>query len=82
LAVIGNSLSLDCVHQFFDDIKEITEGTMTFFKDAYLQSLVLNRVLSRVIPVPGDLHTRFHQLDGIYRMFWGGFLQPICWRLG
>jgi hypothetical protein len=84
LVVIGDGLSLDRIRQFlFDDIKEITsEGTVSSFKDAYLQSLVLNKALSRVIPVPGNLHTRFHQLDGIYRIFWGGLLQPICWRLG
>jgi hypothetical protein len=82
LAVVGDGLTLDRVRQFFADIKEITEGTVSSFKDAYLQSLVLNQALSRVIPIPGDLHTRFHQLDGTYRTFWGGFLQPICWRLG
>jgi hypothetical protein len=82
LAVVGDGLTLAQIRQFFDDIKEITEGTVSSFKDAYLQSFVLNQALSRVIPIPGDLHTRFHQLDGIYRTFWGGFLQPVCWRLG
>ena len=82
LVVIGDGLSLDRIRQFFDDIKEITYGTVSSFKDTYLQSLVLNQALSRVVPVPGDLHTSFHQLDSIYQIFWGGFLQPICWRLG
>jgi hypothetical protein len=82
LALVGDGLMLDRIRQFFDDIKEITEGTVSSFKDAYRQSLVLNQALSRVVPAPGDLHTRSHQLDSIYRMFWGGFLQPICWKLG
>ena len=70
------------MRHFFDDITSISEGDNASFQEAYLQSLVLQKALTRMVPIPGDLHGRFHMLDAIYRIFYGCFLQPIQTMLG
>ena len=81
LYVVGDGLSLDRIFQFFDDVMTITDAKTTSFRQAYRQAMAITQVIHRVVPINGDLHVRFHMLDAVYRLFYGGFLQPIQYRL-
>jgi hypothetical protein len=84
LFIVGDGLSLERMFQFFDDVMSAVDGRQSLldgkkwsFRKAFQQSLVFNDVIERVVPINGDLHSRFHTLDTLYRLFYGGFLQPI-----
>ena len=77
LFIVGDGLSIDRLFQFFDDVMAITDAKSSSFRAAYKQAISINQVLHRVVPINGDLHVRFHMLDSIFRLFYGGFLQCI-----
>ena len=81
LFIVGDGLSIDRMFQFFDDIMAITDAKVSSFKSAYRQAITISQVVHRVVPINGDLHVRFHMLDAIYRLFYGGFLQCMQYRL-
>ena len=81
LFVVGDGLSIDRMFQFFDDVMAITDAKVASFRTAYRQAITISQVLHRVVPINGDLHVRFHMLDAIYRLFYGGFLQCMQHRL-
>ena len=81
LFVVGDGLSLDRMFQFMDDIMSITDSKKMSFRQAYKQAMYIAKVVHRVVPVNGDLHVRFHMLDSIFRLFYGGFLQCFQHRL-
>lgn len=80
--IVGDELSIRRVFEFSDDVFSVLDRKRYTFRSAYWQSLVLKKVLQRVIPVSGDLHVQFHMLDCVYRLYYGGFLQPIQHKLG
>ena len=81
LFVVGDGLSIDRIFQFFDDVMAITDSKTVSFRQAYRQAIALATVIHRVVPITGDLHVRFHMLESIYRLFYGGFLQCFQHRL-
>ena len=81
LFLVGDGLSLDRIFQFFDDVMAITDAKTMSFCNAYRQAMAITQVLHRIVPINGDLHVRFHMLDSVYRLFYGGFLQCFQHRL-
>ena len=81
LFVVGDGLSIDRLFQFFDDLMAISDAKTSTFRAAYKQAMAITHVLHRVVPINGDLHVRFHMLDSIFRLFYGGFLQCVQHRL-
>ena len=81
LFIVGNGLSIDRIFQFFDDNMAITDSSVSSYRAAYRQAMTISQVVHRVVPINGDLHVRFHMLDAIYRLFYGGFLQCMQVRL-
>ena len=81
LFIVGDGLSIDRIFQFFDDVMAITDSKTVSFRQAYRQAMAISRVIHRVVPITGDLHVRFHMLESIYRLFYGGFLQCFQHRL-
>ena len=81
LFVVGDGLSIERMFQFFDDVMSIIDSKKMSFWNAYRQAMSIKMVLHRVVPITGDLHVRFHMLESIYRLFHGGFLQCLQYRL-
>ena len=81
LFVVGDGLSIDRLFQFFDDLMAISDAKTSTFRAAYKQAMAITHVLHRVVPINGDLHVRFHMLDSIFRLFYGGLLQCVQHRL-
>ena len=81
LFIVGDGLSIDRMFQFFDDIMAITDSSISSYRAAYRQAMTISQVVHRVVSINGDLHVRFHMLDAIYRLFYGGFLQCMQVRL-
>ena len=79
---VGDELSVRRVFEFFDDVLAVLNQKQSTYQSAYLQAMELVKLIPQVVPVGGDLHLRFHLLDAIYRLFYGGFLQPLQWILG
>ena len=81
LFIVGDGLSVERMFQFFDNILSIVDSKTASFRQAYRQAMAISRVIHRVVPINGDLHVRFHMLEAIYRLFYGGFLQCVQHRL-
>ena len=81
LFIVGDGLSLERIFQFLDDIMGILDSKLVSFRHAYRQAMNIAQVVHRLVPINGDLHVRFHMLDVVYRLFYGGFLQVMQWRL-
>jgi hypothetical protein len=82
LLLVGDELSIRRSFEFMDDVFSVLDRSKFTFKGAYIQAMLMKKLLPRIVPISGDLHLRFHQLDTTFRLAYGGFLQPIQWKLG
>jgi hypothetical protein len=82
LLLVGDELSIRRCFEFMDDIFSVLDRSKFTFKGAYLQAMLMKKLVKRIVPISGDLHIRFHLLDTVYRLFYGGFLQAVQWQLG
>jgi hypothetical protein len=80
--LVGDELSIRRAFEFLDDVFSVLDRSKYTFRSAYFQAMIMKKLLSQLVPISGDLHLRFQMLDAIYRLFYGGFLQVIQWKLG
>ena len=50
--------------------------TLSFTTD-YKHSRIILKALENIVMLLGDLHACFHMLGSVYKLFYGGLIQPI-----
>lgn len=70
----GDAKSIMNYRSFYKTLGE-SSGTHRPFSEAYEQSVQLERLVDRLVPIPGDWHFGLNVLIAIFKLYWGGFLQ-------
>ena len=73
MVLIGDGLTMVRVRTFQDLINQCCFG----YSERDEKAVMLQKALSRVISVTGDLHGCFHALACCFRLFYGSLIQPI-----
>ena len=78
LVLFGDGLSCERFRNIKDDL---LKKSMSFTND-YKHTSIILKALENVVMLPGDLHGCFHILGCVYKLFYGGLIQPIQIALG